>query len=281
MNGYLKPSHQCMSISLLNNPKKPYELLDVLESILWAMVYLGLHHVSHPDRDFLVNFDPFGPGRERIVDGTITASNAAGKRALLGSGALRTFPFVSSGYRKLLGDLLKPFHTYHALGELTGHGKEEYEDTCRKLSNPDWWIETLQRALDTGAWVDDDIVDDIFPPLSTNLQRRQLDTAASSLFDTTHIDGTTGRPHTSMTMSLDPPQVNPSMPQLFSASNLSEQRNVGRSSQQVDHPPQQVSAERKDAMRKVKRRPKREEDKPSLDANPESDPPVTKKPRIV
>lgn len=241
------------------------------------MVYFGLHHVCHPDRTFLANFDPFGPSCERIVDGMITANNAEGKRMLLGSSALYIFPFVSTGYRELLANLLKLFHAYHSLGGLSGDRTQQYEDARQQLLDPDWWIGTLQHALDAGAWVENDIVDDIFPPLSTVLQRRQLDATASLLFDTSHIDKTTGRPHASTGMSLDPPASHPA-PQL--AFSLPASRDVRMNSQQNNYLHDQSTAmtsERKINMRMIKKKPKREGTESALN---DLDPPAAKKPRI-
>ena len=183
-----------MSIALLKDPQKAHEIADDLEALFWALVFFGLHFVSHQDRNILLNNTAFGSTNERVYAGQIIGGDELGKAKLLSGRTLRDFPFQCRPFSRLITCLTRFMNRVLCMGGLDPDDMDEstratYDKEKRQIADPDWWIDQFQGALTDQGWEEDDIVDDIFPPKSTNQTRKELDALACSQYDSSHVTG--------------------------------------------------------------------------------------------
>ena len=194
-----------MSIALLKNPRKVHKLEDDLESLFWALVYLALHFVVHSDENVLLNNSVFGPGRERVFSGEVTKNDASGKTALLVNDVLNDFPFRCKPFQQLISRFALCLHSVYGLEHLargkSSAARSAYEEAKQQASDPDWWIAGFEEALAADGWLDDDMVDDMFPPLSSVETQNEVDFIATTLYDSSHITAT--RVHSLPPVSLE------------------------------------------------------------------------------
>ncbi|CAL1710445.1 unnamed protein product [Somion occarium] len=156
---------QFMSVALLKDPEKPHEVFDDIESILWVMLFISIHHFKHTGKFSMDVFDQWSDD----VGGFAGAQAIGGENKqswLFARGAefdcpalqkvIKTMSKFHQHFRQLVVDSQerdgdkKPLQEYRE--ELEKDLRRVYKHFDDQLNNP------------SADWTDGNPVEDIYPP---------------------------------------------------------------------------------------------------------------------
>ncbi|KAI0087841.1 hypothetical protein BDY19DRAFT_1091345 [Irpex rosettiformis] len=181
-----------MSIAMLEDPSKPHELLDDLESVCWTLFYSALHRFKHSGLPNMKMFEH--ADREKNHDGTATGRILGGdlKRTLL-SKFRKQIEFACTPLQDLLSWICKQLNNYYvALEELGAaealakrsptktnlsdlvEARQVYDKIHGSLSKPSTWRERFKEALDSKEWIPADALTERQYPEYTEEEDVQL-----------------------------------------------------------------------------------------------------------
>lgn len=215
-----------MSIQLMKDPIRIPELIDDLESWFWSLVYIAVVYLKH-DKDciLLKGGDFFSAQLENIeADMTISTTGHHMKKYYLEE-KLETITFDSAPFTDFFRQLVDTWKDFYNHLYRTERSKDPVgmAKVRGELSDPQWMINEIDKALRRPGWLDDDIKVKLPEALTTADESVLEDASRVRGFNGSHIPGNLTRPTIATADGKDTTGTR-SMKRLAELENLSKRR---------------------------------------------------------
>ncbi|CAL1710004.1 unnamed protein product [Somion occarium] len=210
---------QFISMALLQEPNKPHEVRDDLESCFWVLLYVSLHYFKHNGREVDFKLDFFDEIKERRMDKAPYQSVGGNlKIALLIADELDEVRWECHPLDELVHTLARLWRLAFALdGKLARIlGKLAEKDILSSaLEKVSLVLDMFDTALASEGWNDKDVIADQYsgkyqPNMDKGVAKRKTRSTASVVFQSQAVVAPTRRTATGVVPAhASPPPVAP------------------------------------------------------------------------
>ncbi|CAL1710415.1 unnamed protein product [Somion occarium] len=165
---------QFMSVKLLEDPDKPHEIFDDLESVLWVLLFIAVHHFEHSGTFDMGVFDYFISHPGGFTGNATTGGQI--KRSWLSGQSVR---FECPALNKVIitvGDFHNHLLNLANLAKRDPDNKALEEKKTELKANLRQLLEDFDGQLNSASadWTKGDWVDDLYPPTTAEKLEKYL-----------------------------------------------------------------------------------------------------------
>lgn len=157
-----------MSIAMLQDPFKPHDILDDMESIFWSLLIGAAKYFAGKIQ---ISMEDFFYQKTKLIDGRLYVVGGNLKRDLLADD-LSDMPFDCVPLRDLITRLSNIWRNYYRIRSdvkptsTDSEAQAEFKQLREQLSKPAYWIAIFDEALARKDWLKADTIEDRYPSKS-------------------------------------------------------------------------------------------------------------------